>query len=668
MEDKTMNLENEFVLIDEFSEYLLHTGTSRRAYDYLGSHFITREGQNGVVFRVWAPNAKSVSVVGDFNGWDASKNVMDKNEGGVFALFVPGLHEYDCYKYAVLGKDGSTHMKSDPYGFHMQTRPDNATKLYDISGYEWHDDKYISEREKQSIYTSPINIYEVHLGSWRKYEDGNYFDYVKVAHELADYVVEMGYTHVELMPVAEHPLDASWGYQVTGYFAPTSRYGTPKQFMEFVDIMHQNNIGVILDWVPAHYPKDENGLYRFDGTPCYEYADPQRGEIAEWGTMAFDCARPEVMSFLISNALYWIDEYHIDGLRVDAVSSMLYRDYSRKDGEWTQNIYGGNENLESIAFFRQLNEAVFAEHPNVMMIAEESTAWPNVSKPKEVGGLGFNFKWNMGWMNDMMHYMSLDPLFRKFNHDNITFSFFYAFSENFILPLSHDEVVHGKCSLIGKMSGEYEQKFATLRAFYAYMMAHPGKKLLFMGQEFAQFKEWNFAEGLDWMLLDYPAHSSMRRFVKSLNIFYKDNSPFWEIDFSWEGFSWIASDDNEQSIISFRRMNEKGKEIIVVCNFAPVDRENYRIGVPALGKYKILMSTDDKEFGGNGTYKPREFVAEDTAMHGFEQSIALEIPGLSTMYLEHIPTKKRTRKPSAKTAAKTAAKPKKSAKSSTKSK
>ena len=654
-----MNIENENVLKDDFAEYLFHQGTSRRAYEYFGSHFITHGGENGVVFRVWAPNAASVSVVGDFNGWDETRNVMSKNDGGVFELFIAGLNEYDCYKYAVLGKDGNTHMKSDPYGFHMQTRPDNATKLYDISGYEWHDEKYISSRDNQSIYTSPVNIYEVHIGSWRKYEDDNYFDYVKVAHELAEYVIEMGYTHVELMPVAEHPLDASWGYQVTGYFAPTSRYGTPKQFMEFVDIMHQNNIGVILDWVPAHYPKDENGLYHFDGTPCYEYADPRRGEMREWGTMAFDCGRPEVISFLISNALYWIDEYHIDGLRVDAVSSMLYRDYSRKDGEWTQNIYGGNENLESIAFFRQLNETVFEEHPNVMMIAEESTAWPNVSKPTDIGGLGFNFKWNMGWMNDMMHYMSLDPLFRKFNHDNITFSFFYAFSENFILPLSHDEVVHGKCSLIGKMSGEYYQKFATLRAFYAYMMAHPGKKLLFMGQEFAQFKEWNFAEGLDWMLLDYPAHKCMQHYVKWLNEFYKANSPFWEIDYSWEGFSWIASDDNEQSIIAFRRMDEKGKEIIVVCNFVPVDRVDYKIGVPALGDYKIVMSTDDSEFGGNCIFENRQFTAEDTPMHGFEQSISLKIPGLSTLYLEHIPTNKRTRK-SAKSTAKTksgAAKP-----------
>ena len=664
MEDIPLNNKNKNVLQDDFAEYLFHQGTSRRAYEYLGAHFIVHNGENGVVFRVWAPNAASVSVVGDFNGWDETRNVMSKNDGGVFELFVAGLHEYDSYKYAVLGKDGNTHMKSDPYGFHMQTRPDNATKLYDISGYEWHDDDYISSRDKQSIYTSPVNIYEVHLGSWRKYEDENYFDYIKVAHELAEYVTEMGYTHIELMPVAEHPLDASWGYQVTGYFAPTSRYGTPKQFMEFVDIIHQNNIGVILDWVPAHYPKDENGLYYFDGTPCYEYADPQRGEMREWGTMAFDCGRPEVISFLISNALYWLDEYHIDGLRVDAVSSMLYRDYSRKDGEWTQNIYGGNENLESIAFFRQLNEAVFAEHPNVLMIAEESTAWPNVSKPTDVGGLGFNFKWNMGWMNDMMHYMSLDPLFRKFNHDNITFSFFYAFSENFILPLSHDEVVHGKCSLIGKMSGDYYQKFATLRAFYAYMMAHPGKKLLFMGQEFAQFKEWDFATGLDWMLLDYPAHKCFLNYVKTLNSFYKSNSPFWEIDYSWEGFSWIASDDNEQSIISFRRKNEKGKEVIVVCNFAPVNREDYKIGVPADGDYKIVMSTDDREFGGNAIYPTRQFTAEDTPMHGFEQSISLQLPGLTTLYLEHIPSKSKKKK----TTKTSTAKSKSSSKSTTKSK
>mgnify|MGYP004610108395 CR=1 FL=1 len=647
-----MNNTNNIILNDEVAEYLLHQGNNCRAYRYLGAHFTEHDGKNGVVFRVWAPNAISVSVVGDFNDWEASDGLMNKvDDSGVYELFLTNVKEYDNYKFAVVDIDGVIHMKSDPYGFHFETRPNNATKIYDIEGYEWQDDKYIKNRAANSPYNSPMNIYEVHLGSWRKYDDGNYFDYVKLAEELSEYVLEMGYTHVELMPVAEHPLDASWGYQVTGYYAPTSRYGTPKQFMKFVDIMHQKGIGVILDWVPAHFPKDANGLYRFDGSACYEYADPRRGEIKEWGTMAFDCGRPEVVSFLISNAIYWLDEYHIDGLRVDAVSSMLYLDYSRKDGEWAPNIYGGNENLESISFFKHLNTVVFEHFPHALMIAEESTAWPNVTKPTNNDGLGFNFKWNMGWMNDMMQYMSLDPYFRKFNHDKITFSFFYAFSENFILPLSHDEVVHGKCSLIGKMSGEYEQKFASLRAFYAYMMAHPGKKLLFMGQEFAQFKEWDFADGLDWLLLDFDAHKQMKEYVKSLNKFYLKHSELWDIDFSWEGFSWIASDDYEQGVIVFRRINEKGNEIIIICNFVPNHHIDYRFGVPESGEYKVIFNTDDKEYGGQGVSTTKKVKSKAEPMHGLSHSISVDLPPLSAMYLERIHTRKKATAP--KTDAKT---------------
>lgn len=608
------------------------------AYEYLGS-FLSGEC---ATFRVWAPSAAAISVVGDFNGWNGESNPMYPIADGVWQAEISGVKNFDSYKYAITAPNGTVTLKSDPYARHFETAPANASKLYNQGEYAWGDGEWISAQSKKDIMNSPVNIYEVHLGSWQRYEDGNTYDYVTAAKEISKYVKKMGYTHIELMPITEHPFEGSWGYQVTGYFAPTSRFGTPDDFKKFIDIMHNAGIGVILDWVPAHFPKDEFGLYRFDGTPCYEYADDRKGEHKEWGTCVFDYGRVQVMNFLISSAVFWIKEYHIDGLRVDAVASMLYLDYGRNGGEWLPNSYGGREHLEAIELLRQVNQAAFAVNPNVMMIAEESTAWPMVTKPACDGGLGFNFKWNMGWMNDMLRYMSLDPFFRKHNHDCLTFSFFYAFSENFVLPISHDEVVHGKCSLINKMPGEYTDKFDNLRAFYAYMMAHPGKKLLFMGQEFAQFIEWRYDEPLEWFMLQYDAHKQMHEYVKDLNKFYLKNSQFWEIDYSWEGFNWISNDDYAQSIISFRRINKAGDEIICVCNFVPVDRSDYRIGVPVSGNYKKLFSSSDEKYGGSGGIKDI-YASEKIAMHGYENSISIDIPKLSVTYYK-VPKKRKNAK------------------------
>ncbi len=610
------------------------TSIKSDAYEYLGSFL----NGNKWTFRVWAPNAGSVSVVGNFNSWNTEAHPMHRIDGGVWETEIENLNNFEVYKYAV-ENGGVTVLKSDPYARHYETAPGNASKLYSENNYRWGDDEWISARADKNIYSSPVNIYEVHLGSWRRHKDGNPFDYVTIARELSRYVKKMGYTHIELMPVTEHPFEGSWGYQVTGYFAPTSRYGTPDDFKKFIDIMHQNGIGVILDWVPAHFPRDEFGLYRFDGTACYEYADSRKGEHKEWGTCVFDYGKPAVMSFIVSSAAFWLREYHIDGLRVDAVASMLYLDYGRQDGEWLPNSYGGRENLEAVELLRQVNTAAFEANPNVLMIAEESTAWPLVTKPPQDGGLGFNFKWNMGWMNDMLRYMSLDPLFRKHNHDCLTFSFFYAFSENFILPISHDEVVHGKCSMINKMPGEYDDKFRNLRAFYAYMMAHPGKKLLFMGQEFAQFIEWRYDEELDWLLLEYDAHKKMQSYVSALNKFYTKNKTLWEIDYSWEGFSWISNDDNSQSIISFRRMDNDGNELICVCNFVPVERKDYRIGVPRKGSYRPVFCSEDEKYGGNG-YNAVSYKSESVAMHGYDESISIDIPAMSVTYFK-VPAKRK---------------------------
>ena len=624
--------------------YLFHQGENAHAYEFFGSHKETVDGKSGAVFRCWAPHARSVSVVGDFNHWDRARHCMQKiSDGGIWELFIPGIKQYDTYKYSIEAPDGLIKLKADPYGCHMELRPNTATKFYDVEGYNWGDGAYQKKLSQTNVYESPINIYEVNAGSW-KHNGENLLSYEMLADQLIPYVKEMGYTHIELMPIGEYPFDGSWGYQQIGYFAPTSRFGTPHDFMKLVDKCHQAGIGVIMDWVPAHFPKDAAGLYEWDGLSCYEYEDPFKREHKNWGTHIFNWGLPEVQSFLVSNANYWIEKYHVDGLRVDAVASMLYLDYDRRDGEWRPNNKGGKENLEAIAFLQKLNAAVFKEHPNILMIAEESTAWPMVTKPADIGGLGFNFKWNMGWMNDMLRYTSMDPLFRKGNHNCITFSFFYAFSENFVLPISHDEVVHGKASLLNKMPGDYDMKFDGMRLFLAYMFAHPGKKLLFMGSEFGQFIEWNYKQGLDWLLLEYDKHKKLQGFTKALNKFYRQHSELWEIDYSWEGFQWISSEDNCNSVIAFRRINADGDELITVFNWTPNKFDSYCIGVPEPGTYKVVFDTSLEKFGGvkpklSGTYKTKK-----KEIHGFEQCIDLKLNGLNAVYIQKVKSSEKTDK------------------------
>lgn len=611
--------------IQQFLERF-HTDGCADAYRFLGCHCLP---SGGAIFRVWAPRAESVSVVGEFNFWNEQDLLMQKVSDGVWEAFSVYAAPGGAYKYCVTGPDGRKVYKSDPYGTRCKALPDTSSLVEAEEAYPWHDGLYRSRRAKQNVLNRPLNIYEVHAGSWKRHPDGSVYNWDDLAAELIPYVKDMGYTHIELMPIMEYPYDPSWGYQVTGYFAPTHRYGTPRQLMHFVDECHRQNIGVILDWVPAHFPKDENGLYEFDGTCCYELSDPSMNEHPDWTTRIFDYGKPEVRSFLISNACYWLERFHVDGIRVDAVASMLYLDYNRRD--YKPNRFGGKENLEAIDFLRELNAAAFRVDPSVMMIAEESTAFPLVTKPDYVGGLGFLFKWNMGWMNDMLRYMSLDPLYRKGDHNALTFSMTYAFSENFILPLSHDEVVHGKCSLIGKMPGNYDDKFANLRVFYAYQMAHPGKKLNFMGNELAQFIEWNYTQGLDWVLLDYDRHRQMQAFVKELNHFYLDTPQLWENDSDWDGFQWIDCDDRDRSIVTFRRRSRSGRELVVICNFCPVVRERYRVGLPKAGWYVPALNTDEARFGGYG-FMARPQKAEKEPYQNLPYSAEFYIPPMSVTY------------------------------------
>lgn len=628
---------------------VFHTGDSVRAYDFLGAHLVNRNDKNGVVFRVWAPTARSVSVAGDFNNWNNEANYMYNIGYGVWEVFVEGVKQFCTYKYCIESEYGDRLMKADPYAFHAQTRPGQASVVYDIESYSWNDSEWFNKRKENNISSSPMNIYEIHAGSWRKYPDGNFFNYQKLADELIPYLKEMHYTHVQLMPIMEYPYDGSWGFQTTGYYAPTSRYGAPSDFMAFVDKLHGEGIGVILDWVPSNFPTDDFGLARFDGSPLYESNDPKTSKRDSWGTCLFNYARFEVTSFLVSCAMFWLDKYHIDGLRIGALSSMLYLDYGKTEGEWEPNKFGGKENLDAVDFVKRLNTAVHMYHPDVMMFAEENTSWPKLTHKIEDGGLGFDFKWNMGWMNDTLDYMRTDPIYRAGNHGKLTFSFFYAFSENYILPISHDEVVHGKASLFSKMSsGTMEGKFASMRAFIAYMYAHPGKKLNFMGTELAQVIEWNYEEELDWLLLGFETHLKMHEFFKDINHLYLESKPLWHDDDSWDGFKWICADDYTQSVISFRRIStsEQGKhdEIIVVCNFVPVTRTDYKIGVPYEGTYEQILSTDDLKYGGSGEVDNGRIKAEEYSMHGYDYSISLTIPGLSAMYFRYVPPKKRAKK------------------------
>ncbi len=623
-------------LLTDFDLYLMGEGSHERAYEKMGAHLVEVDGKKGIFFAVWAPNARRVQIIGNFNNWDGGQHNMNSSDAGIWTLFIPGLEEHTVYKYRIEAQSGQTFDKADPYGFGMEQRPRTASVVVNLDRYSWGDDDWVAHRAERQAFDKPISIYEVHLNSWRKKQDEKwgtrYLTYRELADELIPYVKEMGFTHIELMPIAEHPLDASWGYQVLGYFAPTSRFGDPQDLMYFIDQCHQNNIGVILDWVPAHFPKDGAGLHYFDGTHLYSHTDPRQGEHQDWGTMIFNFGRNEVRAFLISNALFWIDKYHFDGLRVDAVASMLYLDYSREEGQWIPNQYGGRENLEAISFLRKVNEVVHGIHPGVLTIAEESTAWPMVSRPTYMGGLGFSLKWNMGWMHDTLNYISKDPIHRRYHHNDMTFSLLYAFNENFVLPISHDEVVHGKGSLINKMPGDDWQKFANMRAYLAFMWAHPGKKLLFMGSEFGQWQEWNFNTSLEWAALEAANHQGLQQFVKDLNRLYRQEPALHQVDFEWTGFAWIDANDSDNSVFSFMRKAKNSDDfVIVVSSYTPVPRQNYRVGVPKAGYYREILNSDAEAYWGSNVGNAGGCQAEETPFHGQPYSISITLPPLATV-------------------------------------
>jgi 1,4-alpha-glucan branching enzyme len=641
---QTHDLEDPYrfpVLFTDFDLFLFGEGNFLYSYQKFGAHFRDVEGVRGVNFAVWAPNAKRVSVVGPFNGWDERVHPMHQHQpSGVWELFIPNLPEGMHYKYAVLSRfQGYEIDKTDPYGFYAEMRPSTDSRVWNIDKYLWQDDEWQAKRVARQALNRPINIYEVHLGSWRRVPETNGFlHYHDLAHQLVAHVQQMGYTHIELLPITEHPFDGSWGYQTTGYFAPTSRFGNPDDFKYFVDYCHQHEIGVILDWVPAHFPRDAHGLGFFDGTHLYEHSDPRQGEQPDWGTKVFNFGRNEVRNFLISSALFWLKEYHLDGLRVDAVASMLYLDYSREPGQWIPNRYGGRENLEAIDFIRRFNEVTHAETPGILTIAEESTSWPMVSRPTHVGGLGFDLKWNMGWMHDMLSYMQKDPIYRRYYQNQITFSLIYAFHENFVLPLSHDEVVHLKRSMLNKMPGDAWQKYANLRALYGYMTGHPGKKLLFMGGEIGQWNEWNEERSLDWHLLQWQDHQQLQRFVGALNHLYRSEPALHTVDYSWEGFEWIDIGDAEQSIISFVRRSANPRDcVVVVCNFTPVPRLHYRVGLPVDGLYQEILNSDNREYGGSGVGNPHAITAEAMAWQRCAFSAPLHLPPLGVLFLKPQP-------------------------------
>ncbi len=637
MAEKTQTIEpaapaKKDCFVTEYDQYLFGQGSHYDIFNKLGAHPMTLEGKKGIFFAVWAPHAKAVHLIGSFNDWDEKSNPMERQEPqGIYTLFVPGIGSDELYKYLIFTKDGKKLYKADPYANWAEVRPGTASRTADLSKIRWSDSDWMEARQTYNQYTSPIAIYEVHPGSWMQHphseDESGFYNYREFAQRLAEYVKDMGYTHVELMGILEHPFDGSWGYQVTGYFAPTSRYGTPEDFAYLVNYLHRNKIGVILDWVPAHFPKDAQGLAEFDGTCLYEYADPRKGEHPDWGTKVFDYAKNEVKNFLIASAIFWASQYHVDGLRVDAVASMLYLDYGRQDGQWVANKYGGNENLEAIEFFKHLNSVLLGRFPGFMMIAEESTAWPNVTQRPEDDGLGFTMKWNMGWMHDFTEYMKLDPYFRKYNHNKMTFAMTYTYSEKYILPLSHDEVVHLKCSMVNKMPGLYDDKFENLKCGYSFFIGHPGKKLLFMGQDFAQLREWSEERELDWFLLSEPRHKQMQNYTRALLHLYRKNKACYEQDCDPAGFEWINADDCYRSIFSFVRHSANGKNnLLFVINFTPVDRPDYRVGVPRRKQYQLILNSDAAEFGGSGKEHPQIYKAQKQDCDGRKFSFAYDLP------------------------------------------